>query len=159
MNAADLQKFCDDGTERRFGIGRPWSRGGYSYATDGHIIVRLPRLEDVPESSDAPDAEKLFAEALVTQWLPVPGCRMPAPIPCRWCDGTGRDPADRRYKCYDCRGTKTVPDELSALSIAGANFACRFLALIQGWEIAPNGQKAAWIRNGEAAGLLMPRRL
>lgn len=38
-------------------------------------------------------------------------------------------------------------------------FANRYLALIQGWEIAPNGNEPAPIRCGEAEGLLMPMRM
>jgi hypothetical protein len=44
------------------------------------------------------------------------------------------------------------------MDVGDASFAKRYLALIQGWEIAPNGTKGAWIRNGDAVGLLMPRR-
>lgn len=48
-----LQKFCSD-QENRVSINTPWSDEKYSYATDGRLCIRVPRLPDVPERDDAP---------------------------------------------------------------------------------------------------------
>ena len=69
----------------------------------------------------------------------VRNCGMPDD--CCMCNGSGKT---------ECKDGAKVGD---------ANFQKRYLAMIQGWEIAPNGPiSAAWIRNGDASGLLMPRR-
>lgn len=160
MNAADLQKFCEPQDGLRFSLQHPYSLGQSTYATNGHIIVCVPRLDDVPENDKAPNPERLFATAKSGEWLPVPVCAMPALVPCKWCYGTGKDPVDKRYKCEECDGKKLVPDARSHVIVGGLPFAQRYLALIQGWEIAPTGTgSAARIRNGEAEGLLMPMRI
>lgn len=105
MNAADLKQFCSD-DETRSNIQQPWSRGDYSYATNGHIIVRVPRLQDVPENDCAPDARPLMDKTAPAKiWMPVPTQTMPPDIQCNWCDGTKRDPNDKRRKCDECHGT------------------------------------------------------
>lgn len=134
-----------------------WTHGPYTWATNGRIIVRVPALAEVAGNTDAANAEVLLEKtAPPKEWYPVPACKTPTPIKCDWCDGTGKDPSDKRYKCFDCKGAKTMRDDKSYLRIADAAFAQRYLCLIQGWEIAPNGQNAAWIRKGDALGLLMP---
>lgn len=157
MNRAELQQFAAGEDDLRYYIRLPWSRGEWSYATNGHIIVRVPRLADVDENPQAPGAEKLFAETKQAEFIPVPECAMPPDVDCTYCDGTGKDPGDRRYNCKECDHGERP--SLEGLDVGPASFAKRYLAMIQGWEIAPNGPKgAAWIRNGEATGLLMPRR-
>ena len=158
MTLDELKKFCDT-TDSCWAMQQPWTRDGYTWATDRHIIVRVPVIPEVPDNERAPSATKLFAETdLPKEWMPVPEMVMPEDIACPWCGGTGKEPSDRRYKCEDCDGTRKVPD-LSGVPFAGTAFAKRYLALIQGWEIAPNGDKAAWIRKDDALGLLMPRRI
>lgn len=56
----DLNLFCDP--ERcapgcDFSV--PFSRNNYSYATNGHVAVRVPRRPDIPENKQAPSAERL----------------------------------------------------------------------------------------------------
>ena len=161
MNRADLQRFAAGEDETRIYISLPWSRGEFSYATNGHILVRVPRLADVDENPQAPDAEKLLAETKQTEFIPVPVCVMPPDVECIYCGGKGYFINGRGYprdECLECNGTKKVRD-ISGMDVNGANFQTRYLAMIQGWEIAPNGPaKAAWIRHGDAVGLLMPRR-
>lgn len=49
---------CDD---MRPNLQVPWTRDGYTYASDGRIAVRIPALADVPDVPTAPDAARLFA--------------------------------------------------------------------------------------------------
>ena len=155
----DLQPFCVAQDDLRIHLARPWSRDEWSYATNGHIIVRVPRRDTIGDNASAPGARKLFDETPIGKWCPVPETAMPAKVPCRWCEGMGKGPSDRRYKCENCNGTRELEDMVSRTKIVYVAFANRFLALIQGWEIAPNppGQ-AARIRYGDAEGLLMPMR-
>ena len=149
MTKDDLLRFCADRGDIRHYLADPWSRGDYTYATNGHIIVRNPRLADVPENDYAPNTEKLMLSIPpATDWTNVPTVDMPPDKDCVYCNGID--------VCDDCGGTGKMPD-LSGIALFGTFFAKRYLALIQGWEIAPNGQKAAWIRTDDADGLLMPR--
>jgi len=158
MTLDELRKFGAGPEETPAAMRQPWTRGGYTWASDGCIIVRVPTIDSIPDNANAPDATRLFSAKRAKKWMPVPAMAMPPDIPCKWCDGTGKESWDRRYKCEYCGGAKMLPDR-SGIPLGGTAFAKRYLAVIQGWEIAPNGQKAAWIRHDDALGLLMPMRM
>lgn len=159
MTELDLQRFCADDTDQRHYLRRPWSRDVYTYASNGCIIMRVPRIVGVRTNAKAPDPTKLMKQK-PGEWFPVPKTRMPPEVTCELCEGSGREPYDKRYKCAECMGKKSNPDIKAHTTIGPAKFANRFLALIQGWQIAPPGKSdPAPIRNGEAEGLLMPMRI
>ena len=56
----DLTPFCARPESNRCQIESPWSRGKWTYATDGKIVVRVPRDPEVPENKLAPSAMPLF---------------------------------------------------------------------------------------------------
>lgn len=153
-----LNQFCADSDDLRYFIHQPWSRGDFTYATNGHILVRVPRLQEVPENSNTPDAQQLMDKtAPANDWMPVPVATMPPDVQCKWCDGTKRDPTDKRFKCDECGATGKQRAWIG-VDVGDASFDQGYLSMIQGWEIAPNGLERAWIRCGDALGLLMPRR-
>ena len=53
----NLDIFCDPSSP---GLTRPFSVGTWSYATNGHILVRVPRRDDVAENPDAPNTRALL---------------------------------------------------------------------------------------------------
>ena len=57
-----LKPFCGDDPARPW-LHAPFSRAEYTYATDGRIAVRVPRLPKVGESEKAPNAAVLFGAA------------------------------------------------------------------------------------------------
>lgn len=60
MDEKDLLPFCSKDETRR-GITQPWSQGPYTYATNGVILIRIPRIEYVPENPLAPhDVDRMF---------------------------------------------------------------------------------------------------
>lgn len=155
MTREELQAFCAGPDDIRYALHEPWSAGEWTYATNGHIAVRVPRLADVPEVSNAPNAAKLFDAAVANEWFPVPACLQPPDDYCPQCKGTLID----RYghECGWCENGKV--ENFDGIEIGDASYAKRYLAMIQGWEIAPNGPRSpAPIRNGDVQGLLMPRR-
>lgn len=103
MTPADLQKFCSD-EDTRYYLRAPFSRGDFTYATDGYIGVRVPRIADVT-NEEGPDFEKLMsstAPAVNTQPFPavVVPPRGPKPLrPCKDCDGLGYI-----KQCSHCQG-------------------------------------------------------
>jgi hypothetical protein len=56
----DLTPFCARPEANRYQIESPWSRGKWTYATDGKIVVRIPRDPEVPDNKLAPSAMPLF---------------------------------------------------------------------------------------------------
>ncbi|MFA7212093.1 MAG: hypothetical protein WC110_11680, partial [Bacteroidales bacterium] len=58
-NMIDLTKFCKP-HHRHFG--EPWSSGEYSYATDGAIAIRIPRI-DIKEKPKHLDVDSVIEEA------------------------------------------------------------------------------------------------
>lgn len=95
----DLTKYCCHNETRTY-ISKPWSHGDYTYATNGHVMLRVPRREDVPENPAAPDVEKVIASALAPiDMKPFPTCTLPAGEKCKHCHGKGRG-----YPCLNCGG-------------------------------------------------------
>jgi hypothetical protein len=86
----------------------PWSRGVYTYATNGHILVRAPRLEDVPEKEDAPEVDKMFSIPLPDEWFPLADMALPAleatEKTCPECNGAGT----KECECPECDGRGMV---------------------------------------------------
>lgn len=91
----ELEVFCDPDRPKL----RPWSVDGHTYATDGHICIRVARREDVPERDDAPDAARFFADPPAEGLVPLPSIEMPKPTltRCEECDGSGY-----KHDCPDC---------------------------------------------------------
>jgi hypothetical protein len=57
--ASDMKPFCSTDEIRPY-LHNPFSRGDYSYATNGHIIVRVRKVAEISENDQAPDAGMLF---------------------------------------------------------------------------------------------------
>lgn len=133
MDAAALKPFCGEERARSY-LHEPFSLGDYTYATDGRVLVRVPRLAGVGEVERAPKAERLFtAYPLATELRPLPAFAFPAPerITCDGCKGLGRehDCPDCQCECDLCDGVGTLETVASA-SLGGAIFDCRHLKLI-----------------------------
>lgn len=161
MNKESLQRFCADASDIRYYLCQPWSRGEWTYATNGHIIVRVKRLAEVEENDKAPDCETMIRkQAAPTNWMPVPVATMPPDVVCYECNGSGcYTDGDENEDCDWCNRTGKVKQRIG-MTVGNASYDQGYLSMIQGWKISPAGPtEAAWIRNGEAVdGLLMPRK-
>lgn len=73
--ALDLFAFCSIHEGR---VRAPWSSGGWTFATDGAIAVRVARVDTIQERSDAPQIDHLFAPPSMT-WITLPFVALPAP--------------------------------------------------------------------------------
>ena len=168
----DLQAFCGDG-EIDFRIGSPFSKGEWTYATNGHIIVRVPLVAGLRE--DGPNADKIFENAtkgdrpsliLVTPELP-PLSDAQA-VDCDDCDGTGlvHDCPSCDCKCEECSGTGLCdgasPDKAVSVQIGDVPFACEYIRLVSalpGLRITrPIKEKPWWFSFDGGEGILMPLR-
>lgn len=124
MNIEDLQKYCADDTSRTE-ITKPFTRGEYTYATNGHILIRVPRLPEVTNTSSV-DIGRLSFNGEV--YFPIPDVDPPKYIPCKECggsgviktcpecDGEGEVVFDNCYneyscECKTCDGTGKLPSD------------------------------------------------
>lgn len=103
VQQVDLTRFAyvDDGRES---IRTPWSAGEHSFASDGWILIRVPRRDDIPERDNAPNVEGIFRGASPMENLrPMPAVELPAPRRCRMCSGMGW-----MKTCGECDGDGVV---------------------------------------------------
>src|SRR5271166_2898199 len=135
LTPGDLAKFVSTDVERAR-MARPWSRGEFTYATNGHIMVRIPRLAEVPECSDAPDVEGIVMPLLAdqTETAPLPAYELPKvdKNECRTCEGRGleHDCPDCECECDDCDGTGAVRAHVS-IGLCGAIYNADCIELLR----------------------------
>jgi hypothetical protein len=161
----DLMIFVDPDSR---GIGQPWSKGDVTYFTNGHVIIRMPRMPDIPENPDALDADYLFSKASPTQpipdkWLPIPDVK-PTEIKCDECGGCGRkfknfDGDDWSRNCDRCNGSGKI-NPFEKHEIEGVKFAVQYLFYLRqlpNCQISPvDSDTPAWISFDGGDGLIMP---
>lgn len=122
-----LQKFCHP---ERESLGQPWTAGNFTYATDGRLIVRVPRLADVLPNPAAPQGvyKIIFDDSPhAAESLPVGGFVIPplaGTAKCRNCGGSGQhfcDDCDSRHDCEKCNTTGRIPEQAIRVEIFGAS--------------------------------------
>ncbi|HYE19232.1 MAG TPA: hypothetical protein VEA69_12350 [Tepidisphaeraceae bacterium] len=109
-----LKRFCakEDG---RYAMSEPFAKGGYTYATDGHIAVRVP-TPDVADTGPTDGAKPVDAASMFQRFggdatTPWPAADYHcAEGECETCEGAGRvnrTPCDvchgtGEHRCHDC---------------------------------------------------------
>lgn len=130
MSVIDLSRFC---LKTRLDLQAPFSRAGYTWATDGHILLRVPLRADVPEIDGAPHAERIFAEG-VGHFSPVSPFELPDPetVECHACVGSGteHDCPDCSCECDSCGGKGKIELLGEYVSIGKRFLGLRYAALI-----------------------------
>lgn len=102
MSKELLSRFTNPEYEKQ---AAPFSWGDYSYATNGHVLVRVRRLSDVPEELDAFNerAAKLFDDfdmpVVLAALVDIPDFPQPDPEKCSVCKGVGKI-----TRCPECEG-------------------------------------------------------
>jgi hypothetical protein len=131
-----LDRFCGK-DEFRPKLHLPFSKGDWTYASDGRIAVRVPRWPTVPERAEAPNAEELFAKDVTDEFRPLPAITIPLPKEpedCEECDGRGV-----KHECPTCgctcracsgSGQRPVGDRVS-VGIGPSVFPARYILLLQ----------------------------
>lgn len=179
MTKEELSKFVSDDPSRLI-ICETWSRGEYSYATDGLVLIRLSRLEDIPQKEEAPDVDIIFPKIQSLVWFNLSEIPIDAQPICSACDGKAMDLKcpdcmgkgtykweNKKCECEGCYGTgkvdchkclgtgKTLP-----IAIGSGHFSYLLLKKIQrlpNIKIGPTGpQDPAWLKFDGGEGLLMP---
>jgi hypothetical protein len=167
MTLDELKRFCGTRDFRDY-LNAPFSLGEWTYACDGIIAVRIPRIDAVAERELPKSMLKLLPNYFTkefSEWVPVPTVTIRPYENCDICYGTTEIECNlgHIHDCDACEGTgKQLGYTFDHKTMIGDTcFADKYLALIQGWEIAvdPSDVNAmAGIRLGEIRGLLMSRR-
>lgn len=142
----------------------PYSIGDYTYATDGMIFIKVPRIAEFQENPEAPDPEKIeYGE--VKAWYPV-NIETPQMITCFECLGEGTVYFETEYneyeiKCKSCDGAgKMIPRK--PMDFHGTLFDQRYLFLLSklpNCEIGITGpSEISPFRFDGGAGGIMPMR-
>lgn len=168
----DLQKYCSDDPYRP-NLAKPFSVGEFTYATNGHIMVRVPRRDDIPEQnqklkdtldrtfSDLPKAT--FSEF---RHKPLPNIPAAELVDCSSCDGRGNehDCPDCSCTCDECNGSGkiTKQPEIST-TVRGVIYNLRYFAMVidlPGLKVAkpPRGERPILLQFEGGHIAIMPRR-
>lgn len=124
----DLKLFCgtvNNDLARKSKIATPFNEGAYTYATNGSIVVRVPKMEGVLNREDYPPS-------IATLWNVPDGWNEFKPLPerpeprthvcqscngsghaikCKGCEGRGEWVCDlgHKHECNRCDGTGYIP--------------------------------------------------
>jgi hypothetical protein len=166
----DLQQFCEKEGSGRPYLERPWSRGEYTYATNSHILVRVPRRADVPEDDAAPSKVESVVPSFDRPFVSMPKVEIPLFTPadeeCEDCGGSGfeHDCPNCDCECDACDGSgKVTTSDESVVPIGHSIFAApyiRQILMLPGLQVSlgsdPSEPMAFKFEGG--IGVLMPRR-
>jgi len=135
----DLLSFCAGDGEFREWLKTPFCVGDFTYATDGHLLVRLPRDARYP-NCDKVDPAK-FMGACEAAAYSRPGAVTLPPLPekqrveCLACKGRGKehDCPDCDCECVVCDGAGFVDHEhRTSTDFAGGIFNLKYLRQLLG---------------------------
>ena len=100
-NEIDLQVFCRS-SDKSFAV--PFSNEFYTYATNGHIIVRVDRRQEMTGKQDKVRPEAIsFTPQHDGEWRQLPDYSAAPKKKCRVCDGRGKV-----LVCPECGGEGEV---------------------------------------------------
>jgi hypothetical protein len=152
MTREDLKPFCISTDWGRVELEEPFSHGLFSYATNGHILIRVPRLADVT-SEKGPTSDDLFVRAQSpAEWIDVPD---PGPALFDRCDCCGGQPGG----CDECDWTGRF-EPFTPVRVGDQFFQAKYLRLLRtlpGVKIGPTFEMyAARFQFDGGDGLIMP---
>ncbi len=144
----DLTPFCSK-DKYRGAILKPFSRGEWTYATNGHILIRVPRGAEVPEVDNSPVVERIWPKGSVSFRSPSTLALPPgAQVFCETCEGRGtkHDCPDCTCECEKCGGVgRLASDETISImvgKIAVAMKYARMLIALPDLEVADDSASA-----------------
>jgi hypothetical protein len=166
----DLQPFCST-DEARWYLTKPFSRDGFTWATNGHILVRVPLRGNIPDIdkkfNQAKPIEGIETANFFTPHFNLP----PAPStsdPCPKCEGRGskHDCPECDCECETCDGRGDLDPERIISTRIGATiyslFYVRQMFSLPNVELsvaeAKPDEKPLLFRFDGGVGALMPMR-
>lgn len=164
----DLQPFC--GTEEtRHYLMKPFSKDGFTWATNGNIAIRVPLRHDVPEfDAKVPlKVEMPFKGHEGATFKALPKVKWPESDPskaCETCGGSGHqhDCPDCECTCEGCDGSgqETI---MASVSVRSVLFDSKYVRMIldmpsSTFSSAPKDAEPAPFTFEGGIGVLMPLR-
>lgn len=179
--SVDLTQFCATVAEdniRKY-LHSPFSHDGFTYASDGAIMVRVPLIDGWPEATTlkpklGEQINAIFKGFTDAQFISASATMVPADsetaqeVECNACGGTGHE-----HKCPDCsctcdgcdgRGKELVIERVST-TFYGDVYRLKYIRLmlaLPGIEVAPiadvKESKPLLFRFNEGEGVLLARR-
>lgn len=141
----DLAPFCYKSNDRPYLL-QPWTRGGFTWATNGHILVRVPAHADVPDNKYAPNCERIIAYHDGATFAAFPAVKWPDPPDdeCSHCEGRGykHNCPDCSCKCDECEGTGYAK-LTGSVTVRGVLYNTKYIRMIQALLNAEFAQKPA----------------
>jgi hypothetical protein len=144
MNIELLAQFCT--TDTWLNYSTPFSDQNYTYGSDGAVIIRVPRIEEITRPSPVDLSQLCWDDP--GEWFDVPKVT-PSTEHCDDCKGLG---------CYEC-GQSGVIYLNDPVDIGGVKFCDKMVELIgrlPNVKIAPR-RVPAKIKFDGGDGLVMPR--
>ena len=118
-----LNRFTANSSDPREYMRAPFTRGDWTYATNGHIAVRVQKIEHVKmlDGKLLVDIEELFSSSRSDDFVDMPSLPQAEECPecngsgvaykCPQCDGDGEfEHGSHTYCCKECVGTGQVQD-------------------------------------------------
>lgn len=132
----DLQPFCDNIGVGRDYLAKPFTRGDFTYATNGHIIIRVPRRDDVGSIKRDVKTERTFEKLFAKTFVSSPDANLPdaeTERECEACDGEGcpNHCETCECECEPCGGRGWI-GERASVSVNGGTFDAKYIRLILG---------------------------
>lgn len=159
----DLMRFCSGEAGDRFE--KPWSDSEYTYATNRFVLIRVPRVPEIPVGNfpdHYPDVKTGVTgraiNALPPTWYPMPALE-PAYYTCGifasgQCDGTN---CEFCKDLCDGKGQISLDRDVEIGRVAFKEAALALVQVLPNIEIGPLGPHSpARIRFNGGDGLLMP---
>lgn len=130
-----LKMFCADSSDTRYYLHKPFTKDGYTWATSGHMIVRVPIVDGIGDHEGTPNVSKVFNDAFSEKNMRPLMCAVPEIADnerdCEECDGRGteHDCPDCKCECEYCNGSGRIKAKTS-ISVGGALFNAEYIKLL-----------------------------
>ena len=181
MDLKTLKSFCGDYITNS----EPWNEGEYTYATDGFVLVRVPRMRRVHKNGNFVKVRGLYTSPMpLDGWVDIPtketlgelticpGCKGKSPAVCIECDGEGLIEFHNEFHAYEveckscdgtcseCRGEGVI-EPTARCEILGKRFTSAYIRMFHGLpncKIALHAENAklAWIKFDGGDALIVP---
>jgi hypothetical protein len=130
----DLKPFCST-DETRYYINEPFTEGEWTCATNGHIIVRVPKIDGVgPCQYEKMNTEKVMPETGGIEFTALTEIAIPAVTftVCEACHGDQvHDCPGCECVCEECDGTGQISsDEHSTEFVRGVPFCRHYIRML-----------------------------
>lgn len=98
-----LQRFCST-DEMRLSIATPFSIGDFTYATDGAILIRIPRVLHIECREEVPDINVMpWDHEIINDWESLPDYEIDPSEVCPVCKGSKAS-----KECFLCEGVAEI---------------------------------------------------